>query len=651
MSYCFNLSCQRPHNPDTAKFCQNCGANLILGHALEAGAASHVYQAKSILGQGGFGRTFLAIDLTERDRQSEDNTLAPGYCVIKQSLPPPLLADPQKAGELFRREADQLAQLGEHPQIPRLLDQIEQENSQYLIQEFIDGDNLEVLLGKQGPFNERQIGKVLGDLLPVLDYIHRHRVIHRDIKPENIIHPINGDRLVLVDFGAAKESASTLPTRTGTIIGSAGYVAPEQAIGKAEFASDLYSLGATCVHLLTGLHPFDLYSVSEATWIWSQYLPEPLSPRFQRVLNKLLHPATNQRYRTAREVMADLNLNEASSGGIRSKNKPGVAIARSPSPIRSSPLAPVWDCVRTLTGHTAAVMTLAISPDGQMLTSGGQDKALKLWNLSTGELIDTFAGRSLWFGAGHTAAVTALTFTPDGQTLFSGSSDGTIKTWDITTKKVIQTFSGHGWGISAIALSQDGLTLVAGEEDGVINGWDLETQEPIPGDMKHSAHISGLIVSPDGHSLISSSYDGTIRRWELGSSRLIGSFPAHGERISAIACSSDGKLLITASWDKTLKFWDLPQRTLLKTRTAKRDRINCLALSPDGQLLASGSEDSRIYLWQLQWDPSQSLVRPEKLTTLRHSWPITSLHFTPDGQTLVSSSIDETIKLWQPRLI
>ncbi|MFN6067721.1 MAG: protein kinase domain-containing protein, partial [Pseudanabaena sp.] len=182
-------------------------------------------------------------------------------CVIKQFSPQIQGASGlQKATELFEQEAVQLNILGKHPQIPELLAHCEQEGRQYLVQEFIDGENLLQELKRVGRFSEAKIKELLLDLLPVLQFIHAGQVIHRDIKPENIIRRRSDGRLVLVDFGAAKVATKTALQKTATTIGSPEYTPPEQAKGKPVFASDIYALGVTSIYLLTQISPFDLFS-------------------------------------------------------------------------------------------------------------------------------------------------------------------------------------------------------------------------------------------------------------------------------------------------------------------------------------------------------------------------------------------------------
>jgi serine/threonine protein kinase len=282
----------------------NCGKNLQL---------KGLYEAIALIGQGGMGRTFRARDLGRLGQP----------CAIKQFLPQFSGSDlMQKAIALFESEAAQLKALGSHPQIPELIAYFEEDGCLYLVQELIEGENLDVELQRNGIFNETQIYQLLENILPVLQFIHDRQVIHRDIKPENIIRRSSNSsltplsplgrgaggegNLVLVDFGAAKSFTTNTANRTGTLIGSAEYIAPEQARGKAFPQSDLYSLGVTCVYLLTGISPFDLYDDESDIWIWREKLPTSISDNLVMILNRLLERAIANRYRSANEVLHDL---------------------------------------------------------------------------------------------------------------------------------------------------------------------------------------------------------------------------------------------------------------------------------------------------------------------------------------------------------
>jgi WD40 repeat protein len=601
MIYCLNPACLKPQNPDDAKYCQNCGRHLLLDDR---------YKAIEIIGQGGFGRTYLAVDETKAKKP---------YCVIKLLLPRQSNIN-LKAAELFRQEADRLDELGQHPQIPALLAHYESSTAQYLVQEFIDGQNLEEEL-KEGTFTEAEVRELLEDLLPVLSFIHSFQVIHRDIKPENIIRPYANERYVLVDFGASKFATGTALARTATVIGSAGYVAPEQAIGRGEFSSDIYSLGVTCIHLLTGIHPFDLYSISEDAWVWEQYLPKPVSVQLRQVLNKMLYRATSQRYRNAADVLQDLG------------RRPFADVPKSPDADQP------WRLAQTLLGHNGGITAIAIHPAGQILASGSTDRTIKLWDLDQGKLLHTFAGRSLFSNVGHRDRISTLTFSSNGETLFSGSDDGTIKEWDVDTRRLINTLQEPGWGISALTVANDMRTLISGGGDGVIHLWDLEKQTLIVSLTKHQDWVSGLIVSADGNTLISSSYDKKILLRDLKNNRILNTLSGHTERVKAIAVTSGWQNLISGGADKTIKIWNLARGEQLQSLATHNEQINCLAIAPHDEYFASGCEDGTLTVWDIE--------TTERICTMRHAWGVNAIAFSPDGDLLVSGSADETIKIWQ----
>ncbi|AFZ23058.1 serine/threonine protein kinase [Cylindrospermum stagnale PCC 7417] len=292
MSFCTNLDCLYPHNPDPARFCTSCGKPLLLKDR---------YRPLQPIGRGGFGRTFLAVD---------EHLPSKPRCVIKQLCFPEADGESfRKAVALFRQEAVRLDEL-RHRQIPHLLAHFEQENRLYLVEELITGQTLAQELQQNGVFSATQIWHVLKDLLTVLQFVHSRQVIHRDIKPANIMRRLPGGDLVLIDFGIAKQITATAFLHTGTTIGSPEYMAPEQTRGKALPASDLYSLGVTCIYLLTGISPFDLFDLTSDRWAWRDYLPSGmiLDAKLAETLDKLLHNALSQRYKSAAEVLQAMNL-------------------------------------------------------------------------------------------------------------------------------------------------------------------------------------------------------------------------------------------------------------------------------------------------------------------------------------------------------
>lgn len=297
MSYCLNPVCPNPENLVNTELCQACGSKLLLRDR---------YRVLQALGQGGFGATFL----------SKDEAL-PGqpYCVIKQLRPtataPHVM---QMARELFEREAQTLGRIGNHPQVPRLLDYFEANHEFYLVQEYVSGSTLQQEVKRCGPFSEAGVKQFLSEILPVLQYIHSHQVIHRDIKPANLIRRDQDCKLVLIDFGAVKNqvnpvaaNASEQTALTSYAIGTPGFAPPEQMAMRPVYASDIYALGVTCVYLLTGKSPKDLdYDPATGELMWQKFVH--VSEHFASVLKKMLEVSVRHRYQTANEIFRALDL-------------------------------------------------------------------------------------------------------------------------------------------------------------------------------------------------------------------------------------------------------------------------------------------------------------------------------------------------------
>jgi WD40 repeat protein len=655
MSYCLNPDCQKPHNPSDGKFCLRCGTKLLLGDR---------YRSIEVMGQGRFGRTLLAVDECK-------------------------------------------------PSKPELLAHFTQNQYHYLVQDFIDGQNLAQDLESHGAFNEFQIRQLLRDILPVLQFIHERNVIHRDIKPKNIIRritssiqtPADGisselteaggtmaNPLVLVDFGAAKFATDTLLPPTGTVIGTSGFVAPEQALGKGTFASDLYSLGVTCIHLLTQKGPFELYSVSEGGWVWREHVSNPVTPGLGRILDKMLENATKRRYQNAGDVLDDLDLLESASAAatisitpsksssqlkssvpvqaeplvatepelevpsqpepsVATEPEPSVATEPEPKPLAiaepaSIPVFQNWKCVQTLTGHSdggldwyAGVTCIALSPNQEWIVSGSEDHTIKVWELSTGKEIHTLAGHTGFF-------VRSVAIRPDGD-LLASAGDDIIKLWDLKTGEEIRTLSGHSSIIQRLVFSPDGKVLISAGNDKTIKIWNPDTGE-VMRTLGGSHLIEALSISPDGQTIASGDGDlkaklYTVKLWNFNTGEEIRTFSGHSNTIRGVAFSPDGQLLASGSCDKTIKIWQVETGELLYTLTGHSGwfaAVNSVAFSPDGKILASGSDDKTIKLW----NPATGKTI---LTLSGHSKGVSSVAFSADGRTLASGSGDKTVKIWR----
>lgn len=258
------------------------------------------YRILNVLGQGGFGRTYLSED------QGRFNEL----CAIKELTPPqdnPYALE--KSKELFQREAQTLYQI-QHPQIPQFRATFEQDQRFFIVQDYVEGQTYRSLLDERKArgyvFSESEVTQLVKQVLPVLAYIHGKGIIHRDIAPDNVILRDRDKLPVLIDFGVVKDLATRIQAqetvKQHTTVGKLGYAPTEQMqTGRAYPNSDLYALAVTAIVLLTGREPQDLFDENTMTWRWQRYVN--LDPSFAQVLNRMLSYRVGDRFQSATEVM------------------------------------------------------------------------------------------------------------------------------------------------------------------------------------------------------------------------------------------------------------------------------------------------------------------------------------------------------------
>jgi WD40 repeat protein/tRNA A-37 threonylcarbamoyl transferase component Bud32 len=690
------------------------------------------YKIVKHLGGGGFGQTYLAEDL-----QLPGNPL----CVVKQLKPQS--TDPftlQTARRLFDREAQTLYKLGNHDQIPRLLAHFEQEQEFYLVQEFIEGNDLKEELPFGKHLSEIQVIALCQEILKILEFVHQQGVIHRDIKPANIIRRKRDGKLVLIDFGAVKQvsahAANSASHTTLTVaIGSPGYMPNEQLSGKPKFCSDIYAVGMLGIQSLTGIPPSQLPEdpkTSEIVWrdkLLQHTLDEqlPTNSGLADVLEKMVRYDYRQRYQTTTEALQALQqLCSSSTATVPisqvpatelpdtsdstmplpvppqalsvesdSTLEPVVPTQASPSgqqpilnaaanllasslgsqtaelpvskPQRKSPIIQIsagfataialtigvyyyqasrisaserqwvqqFFLSKTLVGDSNYVNPIAIASDSKTLATGGEDGAIKLWDLQTGTLKNTLKK--------HLSAVYTLAISPDGRTLASGSADETIKIWNLRTGQPIRTLSGKSKGIRTVVISPDSQTLVSGDAVGTIEIWNLSNWERFNSFSGHKIWVTSLAISPDGQTLVSSSTDKTIKVWEVKTGALLHTLTnINSKPVTSVAISPNGQTIASGDAAGVIQLWDLHSGKATKTLASGWSGINSLAFRSKGQILASGSGDGIIQLWDLR---AGELLR----TLSGHSQAVNSLAVSRDGQMLVSSSQDKTIQIWRSR--
>ncbi|MBE9247773.1 serine/threonine protein kinase [Dolichospermum sp. LEGE 00240] len=285
------------------------------------------YQLLKPLGKGSFGDTFLAIDL---------DTMNQRHCVVKRLRieshhSPEIIAGIKKA---FEKEAKVLEDLGVRSgNIPCLYDYFSltvtdpqlhtSQEFYYLVQQYIEGEDLSKELEQQGRFSETKVLALLNNILPVLEFIHKNNVIHRDIKPSNIVRSqakAEDNKFYLIDFGAVKQviEGKIYTTEISMVFGTLAYAPLEQIRKKkVDYSSDLYALAASCVELLTGEFPEDSRDVNNL-WNWQKY--PHISEHLGKILRRMLQEDPYYRFQSAREVMEALNKRDDQQKELKPSN-------------------------------------------------------------------------------------------------------------------------------------------------------------------------------------------------------------------------------------------------------------------------------------------------------------------------------------------
>ncbi|MGB0560299.1 MAG: protein kinase domain-containing protein, partial [Spirulinaceae cyanobacterium] len=259
------------------------------------------YRLVRPLSHGGFGQTYLAID---------EQFPGQPHCVVKKLKPqhdsPKVL---KIAAQMFQREAEVLSQLGQHDQIPQLMAHFEEEDEFYLVEEFVDGHDLESELPLKIKLPEARVVRLLTDILEVLSFVHAQKVIHRDLKPANIRRRKEDKKLVLIDFGAVKQLGDVTPepgqTKLTVSIGTAGFAPSEQTQGRPRLSSDVYAVGMIGIQALTGVDPETLPQDPKTGEIVWRPLAK-VSPELEKVISQMVRYDFRQRYPAARQALQAL---------------------------------------------------------------------------------------------------------------------------------------------------------------------------------------------------------------------------------------------------------------------------------------------------------------------------------------------------------
>jgi serine/threonine protein kinase len=623
------------------------------------------YKVVAPIGKGGMGSVYRARDLRLRTDVALKETLF----------------NDEAYRRAFEQEAQILARL-RHQALPRVIDHFVEGAGQFLVMEFIHGEDLGNQILRLGqrfatPQAMPMILRWADQLLDALHYLHTRPVpvYHRDIKPKNLKYTSSYE-IILLDFGLARGgmtvtvdmNAETTPPERKVYGFTPPYAPIEQMRdGEPDARSDLYSLAATIYHLLTASLPTDAM-VRMAKLINGQ--PDPIRPirdvaphvpeGVADLLQRALAVTLDGRPASAREMREELSRLRgavaAPAIAVRqAQPAPPAPPAQSPAPQPEPPpeqvphatpvpgaitpnmtrpltpesATPIGSLLRMLTTGSP-IRSLAFSGNGEQLAAGYDDHTVGTWRLGDFQHLATLKG--------HTSSVRSVRFSPAGGTLASASDDETMRIWKVSDGSFQRMLRIPSCAVESIAYSPDGSLLAAGGWGSAITLCDAREDRLSVLDSMPAPFVHSLSFSPDGALLVAGGYDGAVYIWQvidhLPEEPLVG-FPTF---IYCVAFSPDGTLLAASSGSQ-VRIWNMEKRKPIELIQGHNGPVHAIAFSPDGQTLATASEDRTVRLWRVQDWSQQPLP-------LEHKAGVASLAFSPDGKTLATGSHDGRIYLW-----
>jgi WD40 repeat protein len=625
------------------------------------------YEMMKVLGRGGMGVVYLAWQV------------GLARLVALKMVQAGAQARPELQAR-FRVEAEAAARL-QHPNIIQLYEVGEADGQPYLTMEYVEGGSLaDRLDGKPLPW--LPAAALVATLAGAVHHAHQRGIVHRDLKPANVLLQIEdcGSRTEcksttsgrsavfdlqntipkITDFGVAKVVfGGVTQTASGAILGTPGYMAPEQAAGASAPvgpAADIHALGAILYELLIGRPPF--YGAGLLETLVQVRSQEPVPPRrlvanvppdLETICLKCLHKEPGRRYESALALAEDLR---RCAAGEPIRARPISARERGMKWLRRHPAQAALLAVSCLAALALTAVAVGLSYNARLQVLNDDLEA------AVGRAKDSQAeaerqraaldGMERWVRYVRDVHLADEAWQNGQVRLIPGllkGCPGDLRGWEWyylrgLSRKGGRTLS-HVAGVNSVAFDPRGGRLASGCQDGSVWFWNVAKGGGEPAPERHTGGVWSVAFSPDGRLLASTGDDGRVRLWDPDGGRLVRSLPGHGTALRCLAFSPDGKVLAAAGRGATIKLWDPDTGRELRTLRGHKGGVMTLAFSPDGGRLASGGADRAVRLW----DPDTGL---EVRTLEGHTEDVHGVAFRGDGTVLASAGGDGTLRTWDP---
>ncbi len=615
----------------------------------------------------------------------------------------------------FRAEAEAAANL-HHPNIVAIHETGEAEGQHYFSMDYVEGSNLAQVIYdlRFTIYDFKRCARWVRAIAEAVQYAHGQGVLHRDLKPSNVLIDGN-DEPRITDFGLAKKLVETrftashpssenardaverVPidlTATGQLLGSPGYMPPEQASsqrGAYGLHSDVYAVGAILYHLLTGRPPFQAENLTDTL---EQLLHrEPVPPRqlnlsvppdLETICLKCLEKEPVKRYATARQVAEELArflsdqpimarpVSRTERVWRWGRRNPALAAAIFGGVMIffAGFAGVVWQWRRA--EHHARTETQQRERLEEALTQHELEKVEELFSaddapsalarlarvlhrdpanrVAATRLLSALTQRNfalpVTLPLTHEASVSSAQFSRDGRQVVTAAEDGAVRVWDARSGQRLLDLTRHGADARHAEFSPSGRMVATASDDGTARIWDAHTGQPITGPLQHGpprgqhgARVRRIHFNPDGTRVVTASADATARLWETRTGLQVTPALPHTDYVNEAEFSPDGQSIVTASDDDSACVWDAGTGRRLSALMQHRADVRTARFSPEGKRIVTASGDYTARVW--------NALTGEPLTpALVHKAAVVFASFSPDGTKVVTASWDDTARVW-----